>query len=537
MNLNWMSQAQIVSINQSNEKGDNNYSFVISSDNSKIISGYSQSIKSYSLDANSKQNIDRSVPQKINCLVQIDLNTVSIGCGKKIYLNQLNKSEDLVLGEHEYNITCLSYSQITSLLASGSEDEKIFLWNVNAQKKIAVFEGHRGWINQLSFSPDGQCLASASEDQQIKLWNIEQSEQSNISKGHQKCVNQVAFSKDGLIIASCSADCSIILWDLIEKNFIIMLKEHTADVRCLEFSFSSKWLASGSIDGSICLWDVKFPQETTLYCKINELYLYPDFLCFAPSDCFATISNDRGQKMKQKIVTKIQVWSLDQIDKKDDKKLEIQKYGINPMCLSDRYRDEDYIFQGYDTLVKVHNLSNDQIEILEGHSSKVVIIKSWDYDRQLLSIDNKNNMIIWQKTNNSWKQQSQIQLEPGTVQNDIIDSQYQDQFVSINSNANAIIISNLNQMQKQRPFIDLDIKFWRSYLSNSQQLFITMGDQQITVIDSCSGEIKFKIENPINSDQSIISNDDGFLAILERYSNKIFIVDIFQKIRRCKFRI
>ncbi|CAK74523.1 unnamed protein product (macronuclear) [Paramecium tetraurelia] len=514
MNLNWLSNAEIVSINQLNEKGENNYFILISSDNSQIISGYSSDIKTYRFDFFEKK-IHKFVQGIINCLAQIDQNIISYGCDKK----------NTLLGDHNDNVRCLSYSQNMKLLASGSKDQKIFLWNVNAKKKIAVLEGHTGKINQLSFSPDGQCLASASDDQQIKLWNIEQSEQSNVSKGHQQCVNQVAFSKDGLIIASCSGDCSIILWDLIEKNFIIMLKQHKLAVKCLEFSFCSKWLASGSIDGSICLWDVKFPQETTLFYKINELYLFPDFLHFSPSGCFATISNDGGKQKdsKQKIVTKIQVWSLNKIDQKD-KKFEIFQYGINPICLSD---DEDYIFQGYDNLVKIHNLSTDQTDILEGHQFEVVMIRSWDYGRQLLSIDNKNIMIIWQKTNNSWKKQSKILIEPPIIQINIIKYDYQDYLVSINSNA--IIISNLNQMQKQMPLVDLKIQFQSCYLSNSQNQFILMDQDQIKLIDCISGEIQSEIKNLNNSQQSIISQEDRYLAIYQRQRSMIIIVDISKK--------
>ncbi|CAK74527.1 unnamed protein product (macronuclear) [Paramecium tetraurelia] len=525
INLNWMSQAQIISISQKIQYFVNQNSFATSFDNLSIIIGESSQLRTHRLDLNVDNNVSRKVSGTINSLEQIDSNTISVGSYTQIYLIKLNKSEDTLLGEHDRDVTCLSYSQKMRLLASGSIDQKIFLWDVNAKKKIAVFEGHTDFVNQLSFSSDGQCLASASNDKYIKLWNIELSEQSNISKGHQKCVNQVAFSKDGLIIASCSKDHSIILWDLLEKNFIIKLEDHTQEVLCIEFSFCSKWLASVCNDGLLYFWDVKFPQETTLYFKINELYLYPNILCFSPSGCFATLSNDRGifNNSRMQTITKIQVWSLDKIDKKD-KKFKISKYMSNPICISD---EDDILFQGYDNQVRVHNLSTDLTENLEGHQSEVVIIRSWDYGRQLLTIDTNNIMIIWQKINNSWKKQSQILLEPTIVQIDIIKFDYQDYLVSINSDA--IIISNLNQMQKQLPFVDIDIQFQSSYLSNSQKQFILIGQDQITLIDSISGEIKSEIKNLNNSEQSIISYDDRYLAIYQRQRSMIIIVDISKK--------
>lgn len=37
---------------------------------------------------------------------------------------------------------------------------------------LKVLSGHTGWVWAVSFSPDGQILASGSYDETIKLWNV-----------------------------------------------------------------------------------------------------------------------------------------------------------------------------------------------------------------------------------------------------------------------------------------------------------------------------------------------------------------------------
>ncbi len=75
-------------------------------------------------------------------------------------------------------------------------------------------------------SPDGKILASGSKDKTIKLWNIESRKEISTLKGHTEIVSSVKFSPNGKILASGSFDNNIILWDVATGKEKQTLKGH-----------------------------------------------------------------------------------------------------------------------------------------------------------------------------------------------------------------------------------------------------------------------------------------------------------------------
>ena len=63
--------------------------------------------------------------------------------------------------------------------------------------QVAVLSGHTGWVRSLSFSSDGTLLASGSIDETLKLWDVQTGGVVRTFHGHTNFVYSVSISCQG----------------------------------------------------------------------------------------------------------------------------------------------------------------------------------------------------------------------------------------------------------------------------------------------------------------------------------------------------
>ncbi|RKU17680.1 hypothetical protein C6501_03530 [Candidatus Poribacteria bacterium] len=162
---------------------------------------------------------------------------------------------------HTEGVLSVAFSPDGQMLASGSSDDTIRLWNVETGTELRELTGHTSYVNSVAFSPDGQMLASGSWDETIRLWNVETGTELRKLTGHTNDVNSVAFSPDGQMLASGSWDETIRLWSVETGAELRKLTGHTEGVWSVAFSPDGQMLASGSDDDTIRLWGVETGRE------------------------------------------------------------------------------------------------------------------------------------------------------------------------------------------------------------------------------------------------------------------------------------
>jgi WD40 repeat protein len=281
---------------------------------------------------------------------------------------------------HQEFVNSVGFSPNGRILASGSADKTIKLWNLDTGKEIRALLGHQNLINSVNFSPDGKTLASGSADKTIKLWDLETGKEIRALLGHQNLINSVSFSPDGKTLASGSADKTIKLWDLATSKETRTLLGHQNSVISVSFSPDSKTLASGSWNNTIKLWDLETSKETrTLLGHQNSVIS----VSFSP-DGKTLASSSRDNTIK--------LWNLEVA--KEIHSIQGHQNSVSSVSFSP---DGKTLASGSeDNTIKLRNLdTGKEIHTLHGHLEPVTIVSFSSDGKTLYSGSINHTIKIW----------------------------------------------------------------------------------------------------------------------------------------------
>jgi WD40 repeat protein len=190
---------------------------------------------------------------------------------------------------HSDWVCSVAFSHDSRLLASGSFDWTVRIWDAATGTLQQTLEGHSNGVCSAAFSHDSRLLASGSYDKTVRIWDAATGTLQQTLEGHSCGVNLVAFSHDSRLLASGSDDWTVRIWDAATGTLQQTLEGHSDGVNLVAFSHDSRLLASWSADKTVRIWDAATGtlQQTivgdfvsTLSFDVTNSILITDIGCF-----------------------------------------------------------------------------------------------------------------------------------------------------------------------------------------------------------------------------------------------------------------
>jgi hypothetical protein len=186
---------------------------------------------------------------------------------------------------HDGAVRSVAFSPNGQLVASGSDDNAIRLWDVASGEAVQVLRGHGSGVRACAFSPDGQFVLSGGQDEQLRLWNLAGYEEtrvlhSTLLAGHDDAVLSAAFSPDGTKIVTASRDRTALLWNVEGGKPPQKFSEgHEFLATSGAFFPDGRRLATGAGDNSVRIWDIAEGTQVELLDatgRLGALAVSPD---------------------------------------------------------------------------------------------------------------------------------------------------------------------------------------------------------------------------------------------------------------------
>ncbi|RZC82222.1 hypothetical protein C5167_045009 [Papaver somniferum] len=149
------------------------------------------------------------------------------------------------LRDHFGSVNCVRWAKHGRFIASGSDDQAILIHerkpgsgttefgsgeppDIENWKVIMTLRGHTADVVDLNWSPDDTILASGSLDNTIHIWNMSNGICTAVLRGHSSLVKGVAWDPIGSFIASQSDDKTVIIWRTSDWSLVHKTDGHWA---------------------------------------------------------------------------------------------------------------------------------------------------------------------------------------------------------------------------------------------------------------------------------------------------------------------
>jgi toxoflavin biosynthesis protein ToxC len=196
-------------------------------------------------------------------------NIYTAGYDKKVICWDMQTGQSMVIGTHKHLVNCLALSNDQQLLASGSADHHIYLFDTNTNSKITTLVGHNDDIEALIFSQCDNYIISSSNnlENRVLIWETKTGKIYREFNEHKGCINGLWTYGDFII--SAADDGNVFLWNMHTGDILENLSPYNCDLDTCTGDKNSGVFALGTDNGNILFYDLK-NMETIGEIKAHE---------------------------------------------------------------------------------------------------------------------------------------------------------------------------------------------------------------------------------------------------------------------------
>jgi WD40 repeat protein/serine/threonine protein kinase len=206
---------------------------------------------------------------------------------RTVCLYQLtSRQEQRRLAGHSYFVRAVGFHPFKPMLASGSGDKSVILWDLANGRHIQRWPSGRNTpILRTVFAPDGTLLAVgmgkfgniASTDYAVELRETESGTLRHRLAGPKSSVNALAFDTSGKVLAAGTSDGSVYLWD---PSTTVLLQQWKNPSSVVELSFlgNNTRVITAESGGRVAIRDLatrRTVQETRIPVRVTSLAVAP----------------------------------------------------------------------------------------------------------------------------------------------------------------------------------------------------------------------------------------------------------------------
>ncbi|XP_068145528.1 fizzy-related protein homolog [Drosophila tropicalis] len=187
-------------------------------------------------------------------------NTLGVGLGCSVYLwdaNTSNVTRLCDLNRQDNLITSVSWHDGGRLLAVGTQNGCVSVWDAERQKEILKMSGHSSRVSALSWR--AHSLTSGSHHILQRDTRVNPSDITRDLRGHRLEVCGLRWSPSGKYLASGGNDSRVVIWTPNLNEPLYTFTDHNAAVKALAWSPHKSGLlgtGGGSADGCLRFWNV-----------------------------------------------------------------------------------------------------------------------------------------------------------------------------------------------------------------------------------------------------------------------------------------